>query len=637
MLNPSSDDLNYSEMLNAPKGYELDAAICTTYTLDLEALVGAYIALGLPVGCDSALKDNPAHLFAAMAQVRDKVLVFCEKGKIRCSREYRELYSQVESGIVQVDLEGDNYPSFHPKVWILRFASPKRKAVKYRICVLTRNLTFDGSWDLAATFEGDFTENRKKRSEGGWHLERALAELSDFTDKSALSTKLKDNLGKILKEIGYVYFGSSSGPFSLVYPFFFVSGFPGGGESLNSVDAFLRERIACAKKVLVVSPFLPDNLLSPGPLSLIFNRIGEGGLRAGDVTLALRKDALLGRRGDIACLDGMRVLAVKDELLDVVPEDDAGAATAIASRDIHAKLFAFECEEAGAHVCYLCAGSANATYRAMSVNHEFCFALRSEREGAFDDLLSELGLADGTLDEGIFAILQDKEVTAIAEGEAEPGSDIDRSYDHLLRRLDAKMDIVESERSEGYDVTVRLRPDKENEAFLDQCQMGLLSRKDSVPAAAKALFTGVDLVDLTEFIRLTKGQEGSTPRLIRCAVTSRAARILDKRRAAVFGEIVAASDTSLMDYLQFSLSDNPEQQQALSGSVGFGTGSLSFSVSVDGLYESLLRAFSEKPTQALSVVDDCLQMIRSADQEPSAQLAEAAALMEAFKEGCKDD
>lgn len=634
MLNPSSDSLNYGEMLNAPKGYELDAAICTTYTLDLEALVGAYIALGLPVGCDSALKDNPAHLFAAMAQVRDKVLVFCEKGKIRCSREYRALYSQVEEGIVQVDLEGENYPSFHPKIWILRFASSK--AVRYRICVLTRNLTLDGSWDLAASFEGAFSENRKKRAEGGWHLERALEGLSGFAENSALSANLKGKLKKILGEIGHVYFGSGSGPFAPVYPFFLVSGFPGGGDRLNSINAFLRERIACAEKALVVSPFLPDNLLSPGPLSLIFNRIGEGGMRAGDVTLALRKDALLGRRGDIVCLDGMRVLAVKDELLDVVPEDDAGAATAIASRDIHAKVFAFECEEAGAHVCYLCAGSANATYRAMSVNYEFCFALRSEREGAFDDLISELGLADETLDEGIFAILQDKEVAAIAEGEAEPGSDVDRSYDHLLRRLDAEMDIVESECSEGYDVTVRLRSDKENEAFLGQCQIGLLSRKDSVPAAAKAVFTGVDLIDLTEFIRLTKGQDGSTPRLIRCAVTSRAARILDRRRAAVFGKIVAASDTSLMDYLQFSLSDNPEQQQALSDSAGFGTGSSSFSVSVDGLYESLLRAFSEKPAQALSVVDDCLQMIRSTDQEPSAQLTEAAALLEAFKEGCKD-
>lgn len=636
MLNPSSDDLNYGEMLNAPKGYELDAAICTTYTLDLEALVGAYIALGLPVGCDSALKDNPAHLFAAMAQVRDKVLVFCEKGKIRCSREYRTLYSQVESGIVQVDLNGDNYPSFHPKVWILRFASPKRKAVRYRICVLTRNLTLDGSWDLAASFEGDFTENRKKRSEGGWHLERALAELSDFAGKSALSAKLKDSLDKILKEIGYVYFGSSSGPFSLVYPFFFVSGFPGGDESLNSVDVFLRERIACAKKALAISPFLPDNLRSSGPVSLICDRIDQGAMNAGDVTLVLRKDALLGRGGDMAHLEGMRILAVKDELLDVVPEDDADTATAMPPRDIHAKVFAFECEEEGANVCYLCIGSANATYRAMAVNHEFCFALRSDREGAFDGLLSELGLADESLDEGIFAILQDREIAAIAEGDAEPNSDIDRSYDHLLRRLDAKMDITESERSEGYDVTIRLRPDKENEAFLGQCQIGLLSRKDSVTAAARLRFEGIDLLDLTEFIRVTKGQDGSAPRLVRCDVTSRAARILDKRRAAAFEKIVAENDTSLMDYLQFSLSDNPEQQQALSGSTGFGAGSSLFSVSVDGLYETLLRAFSEKPAQALSVVDDCLQMLKNADREQSDQITNAAALLEAFKEGCKD-
>ncbi len=636
MLDPSSDSLDYGEMLNAPKGYELDAAICTTYTLDLEALIGAYIALGLPVGCDSALKDNPAHLFAALTQVRDKVLVFCEKGKIRCSRAYRALYSQIESGIVQVDLEGDNYPSFHPKIWVLRFASCERKAVKYRICVLTRNLTLDGSWDLATSFEGEYLENRQRRSEGGLHLERALKELSSFAAKPALSAKLEEKLDMVLAEIGYVYFGSGKGPFIPVYPFFLFSGFPGAESSPSSIKGFLQEKTAYAKKALVISPFLPDKLNSPGPVSHICDRVDKGVMRAENITLVLHRDALLGRGDTADALEGMRILAIRDELIDIACEDGADCTQAAAPRDIHAKLYAFECEEDGKDVCYLCAGSANATYRAMDINHEFCFVLRSDEEDAYEGLLRELGLSNDTLDEGIFAPLRDKEIAALTEAEREPESDIDRSYDHLLRRLGAKMDIAERENSQGYDVTIWLYPDKQSETFLAQCQIGFLSRKGSLPAAAKMTFEGVDLLALTEFIRVTHGQEESAPRLIRCDVTQRAACILDKRRAAVFKKIVSASDASLMDYLQFSLSDNPEQQQVLSNRTGHGAGSSSFSVSADGLYESLLQAFADKPAQALSTVNDCLGLLEDAGQQASDHLSKAVALLEAFKKGYKD-
>ena len=46
MLNPSNDRLDYGNILSAPKDYELDFAIGTTYSLDLDSLVGASIALG---------------------------------------------------------------------------------------------------------------------------------------------------------------------------------------------------------------------------------------------------------------------------------------------------------------------------------------------------------------------------------------------------------------------------------------------------------------------------------------------------------------------------------------------------------------------------------------------------------------
>ena len=639
VIDPKADSLDYGEMLNAPKGYELDFAICTTYTLDLEALVGAYIALGLPVGCDSALKDNPAHLFAAMARAQDKVVVFCEKGKIRTSSEYRSLYSQVEGGIVQVDLQGDNYPSFHPKVWLLRFTSQKSKAVKYRLCVLSRNLTLDGSWDIAASFDGEFTVGRQKRADGGLHLERALRGLSGLAEKARLNGKLKEKLEQMLGEVGYVYFGRTGGPYELVHPYFFVSGLPGGEpSSASSLSKFVGDRIATAKRALVMTPFLPQGLKTPSPIADICQRVAMGGMRPEDVTLIVRADALLGMGRDAEALAGMRVLAVRQELLDAVPDDAPGQQSDASPRDIHAKVFAFECEEEGGAACYVCAGSANATYRAMEVNHELDFALCSREPGAFDKLTAELGADDASLDDGIFARLREQEIASIAAAQDDAAAaEADRGYDHMLRRLQAKMDIAECADGEGFDVAVALRPGPHagGEEALEQCCVGLLSQKTGVPAARRLEFRGLDLLSLTEFVRFTQGPDGSRPRLVRCDVTARAARILERRRAAVFGKIVAQDDSSLLDYLQFSLADNPEQQQALLAVAGRGGAGSLLSVSADGLYESLLQALSEKPSQALPVIEDCIGLLEEAGAQ-NAGLQGALALLEAFRQGYKN-
>src|SRR5205823_5844538 len=52
---------------------------------------------------------------------------------------------------------------FHPKVWLLRFAPREDSdatgtAVVYRLLCLTRNLTFDRSWDTMLSLEGDLVD-----------------------------------------------------------------------------------------------------------------------------------------------------------------------------------------------------------------------------------------------------------------------------------------------------------------------------------------------------------------------------------------------------------------------------------------------------------------------------------------------
>ena len=62
MLNPNNDRIDYGMILSPPDGYTLDFAIGTTYSLDLDALVGACISLGLSEDMDSTLINNPVFL-----------------------------------------------------------------------------------------------------------------------------------------------------------------------------------------------------------------------------------------------------------------------------------------------------------------------------------------------------------------------------------------------------------------------------------------------------------------------------------------------------------------------------------------------------------------------------------------------
>jgi len=58
-----------------------------------------------------------------------------------------------------VILPDNAYSTFHPKVWILRY-EPDDLPAKYRVIVLSRNLTYDRSWDIAAQLDGDVSDSK---------------------------------------------------------------------------------------------------------------------------------------------------------------------------------------------------------------------------------------------------------------------------------------------------------------------------------------------------------------------------------------------------------------------------------------------------------------------------------------------
>lgn len=103
MLNPNNDRLDYGQVLAPPDKYRLDFAIGTTYSLDLDALVGACIALGLSEETDSDLMKNPICLLEALRTTGDKVALFCEGGQIHTPNSVTPLYILLEKMVFQVN------------------------------------------------------------------------------------------------------------------------------------------------------------------------------------------------------------------------------------------------------------------------------------------------------------------------------------------------------------------------------------------------------------------------------------------------------------------------------------------------------------------------------------------------------
>ena len=185
MLLPDSRAVAF-ELIRPPSGYRLDFAVLTTYTLDLEALLVLPLSvLAHPDGGLEELLADPLRLHQAIREAGDRVHAFVDETGIAIPRGARPLYSMLESSVHAV--RAPNGGSFHPKVWVARFTADVGDAGNakdaedaappdlLRVAILSRNLTFDRSWDVALVSEA--------APRGGRRRVAASRPLGDFLSK----------------------------------------------------------------------------------------------------------------------------------------------------------------------------------------------------------------------------------------------------------------------------------------------------------------------------------------------------------------------------------------------------------------------------------------------------------------------
>lgn len=242
MLNPRNkkDRLNYGELLAPPEGYVLTKAVGTTYSLDLYALLAIPVAMFYAKSMEGNFQQNRYDVLDAIRQSKDKVDLFCQRGKIQVPSKYNSLLAFMEDCIEEVTPWIEN-SSFHPKIWVIRFEKGKEQL--FRMIVLSRNLTFDRSWDVAYFAEGSPSTPNVESQKLSKYLSYFYTQTKRIADTN------------FLKNLGNVDFKNADGFSDFeIYP---ILGFE---KNINKYPNPLAE--ANYEDMLIISPFVDAKTLT---------------------------------------------------------------------------------------------------------------------------------------------------------------------------------------------------------------------------------------------------------------------------------------------------------------------------------------------------------------------------------------
>ena len=437
------------EALRPPPGYVVDTALATTYTLDLLALLTAPLAFSLydrlaaREQSGSGAPPDSVALLHALRQHAERLIVFCEAGRVHRPKSYRPLMTYLEGSIAQARAPGGG--AFHPKLWVQRFVPAQRGGetedvsadVLYRVLVCSRNLTFDQSWDTMLSLEGEY-KGRTNAIGKSKPLGAFVGALPDMlVSPSSLDAAQRARVEQMAHELARVAFDEE-----LPDEFDDVTFWPIGHDG-NASWPF---EAVNSRRVLVVSPFLAkstlDDLAAAKHGAVLVSRIDE---------LAQIDPATLDEFEEVHVLSDLA-----DDPTEQPEEHDGDNASEPAmrlppARGLHAKLYVVD-DGWNAHVF---TGSANATYAAFNENVELLVQLTGTKSKVGVDVTLDGSRDSGGLRQLLMAYPGHEAPTGPSEAEEK----LDKLLDATRRVLagaewEVRVSRAPSSEAELYDLTV---------------------------------------------------------------------------------------------------------------------------------------------------------------------------------------
>jgi len=568
MLKPTSNRLDYGYILAPPVGYETVYAVGTTYSLDLDALIGASIALGLSESIDSELKDNPIYLLEALKRTADKVALFCESGQIQVPYQAKVLHSLLESMVVEVAMK--NKKSFHPKFWLVKYENDLGEDL-FRCIVLSRNLTFDRSWDIVVYLEG--STKIHGRIEHGHEKSKPVSAFLELLLKMAkrgmLDSKKKKMVKKAAREVLNVKFEIQDQAYT---DFEFI---PIGieGYTVEQMGLFTSYH-----EMFIMTPFLSDSTIK---------RMDQNALTSASRNTLITRKSELGKLKPES-VEHFDVYVMKDIVVD--GEDalsDAEKVSGIEDKqkqDIHAKLF-LRTKHSDSE---LFMGSFNASENACSGNVEFMFKLAGKRRYLNVDQIKKDIFGD-----------EDKEnpfekVDGFSENGQTSLSLLDKLQKQIKDVCRLKASATVSHQDDKYAVTVIFEKLADND---NMTLYPIFSPVKEQPLKDIMQFEMIPLIQLSEFYVLTARDDGeNVRRLIKIPTEN----IPEQRNQLIVNDIIKDRN-GFIQYLTFILGEDYllsalENQKQSSKTSRHHQGT-----EMPALYEKMLKVSVHSPTKLAEI------------------------------------
>ena len=571
MLNPTNDRLDYGQILAPPANYFIDFAIGTTYSLNLDALVGASLALGLSAETDSDLMNNPVCLLEALRSTGDNVAMFCEGGQIHMPNRPTPLYILLEKMVFPVKTPKhrglSSYPSFHPKFWLIRYKNEDYNVI-YRVIVLSRNLTFDRSWDVSYYMDGELKGRKLKKNQPVCDfLQYLLTQVPRDENGREKARRIRN----IIRELPYVVFTPPEKEF-MDFEFLPVGVKKESGGYYDMEDTPLFS--GTFHEIFVMSPFVNGSVIR------YFNDRNDGYGCVDPKYMLITRETSLSYLNP-ADVSNFRIFAMRDTVIDgeSAISDDTES---VQSQDIHAKLYMMR--KHSDTDLYL--GSLNATHNALHGNVEFMIRLKSaNRYLNLDRLKASLFGSDKDGKDNPFQEVQLED--------AKVDESVDKSYamDSVVKSINRSNPEAAVHEKDGLYSADVCFGNYDKKGFQVEVRP-LLSRK-TAELTQHISFDNLEMTQLSEFYVITvSDDEDSINRVIVIPTTG----IPEDREKAVVTSVVSNRDC-FYRYIAFLLGDDEilsvlESNEAENS---MGSSATSAAYQIPALYEKMLRTAATAP------------------------------------------
>ena len=578
MLDFKKDRLDYGTLLMPPEKHELTHAVATTYSLDLYTLLAIPVALFYSKVLDGSFEENRSEVLESIQNTADILNIYCQKGKIKVPRKFNWLFAYIEDSIHEIT--PPNYvSSFHPKIWLLRFK--KAQEIKYRVIVLSRNLTFDRSWDLAFHADGSLTKRSYPSNKP----------LLDFI-KHLFEKRRVKGANTLVNELAKVKFENIDGFKSLTFHPIGIDGYQTYKNPLDQRDF---------DKLLILTPFLDRTTLKKLHQNCPENKV-----------ILSREEEL--QKIPAAVFHGYEPYFLSRRIVDGEAFEDLDETGSEAQRQqLHAKLFIGERQRRN----FWFLGSANCTDPAFTRNTEFMVELEGENDRSSPEHIRNI-LIDPDDDTSIFEPYEPAD--SPVDEESESARQLIRKLEYDLINANFNGKVIPRDKTQNFDLSLIV--DMKKKAWGGDIVVKIAplnfdtSHCTILPDFRNELFfENLSEVELSKFVVISIHfkTEIATSFVIKMQI-----ELPGTRKDKILKSLITSRE-NFFKYMNFLLSDNPYlENTALDSHGGLGNGPPTDTFKSSSLdlpiFENLLMTASRNPDK-LKSIERLVQRLTDADAD----------------------